>query len=139
LFDLLQGIDQAVALRESLAHRPSQGRSFTAFDLVIVSPLTRTLETARHIFGRGRKPGQPAFMDDPLDVRIDSATGQRFELPAPRILVKEECRERWGEYVCDGRRSISQIYEEFPDFDFSRVANDEDVFYGPEREPDEHW
>ncbi|GMH46885.1 hypothetical protein TrRE_jg7806, partial [Triparma retinervis] len=114
-----------------------QGRSFTHFDLVVVSPLTRTLETARHIFKRGRMPGQPTFMDDKCR-RTDSLTGQEFSLPAPRMLVREECRERWGEYVCDGRRSITEIYPEFPDFDFSEVANDDDVFYGAERESDEH-
>ena len=46
-----KGVDQARKLKEHLAHRPSGGRSFTAFDLVVVSPLTRTLETANHIFG----------------------------------------------------------------------------------------
>lgn len=35
------GIQQCKNLRKELAHRPSQGRSFTHFDLVIVSPLTR--------------------------------------------------------------------------------------------------
>ena len=41
---------------------------------------------------------------------------------APRILVREECRERWGKFVCDGRRPISAIIKEFPDFDFSEVG-----------------
>ena len=35
------GIQQCKNLRMELSHRPSQGRSFTHFDLVIVSPLTR--------------------------------------------------------------------------------------------------
>ena len=43
------GIEQAQKLRTHLATRPSGGRSFTAFDLVVVSPLTRTCETAFHI------------------------------------------------------------------------------------------
>ncbi|GMI30176.1 hypothetical protein TrCOL_g9261 [Triparma columacea] len=132
-----KGIDQAVRLRSHLSTRPSQGRSFTHFDLVVVSPLTRTLETARHIFKRGRQPGKPDFMDAKCH-RTDALTGQDYDLPAPRVLVREECRERWGEYVCDGRRSITSIYPEFPDFDFSEVANDEDVFYSEERESDEH-
>ena len=42
--------------------------------------------------------------------------------PAPKILVREECRERWGEYVCDGRRPINEIMPEFPHFDFSEVG-----------------
>ena len=36
------GINQARKLKTHLASRPSGGRSFTAFDLVVVSPLTRT-------------------------------------------------------------------------------------------------
>lgn len=52
-----KGIKQAEDLRSYLATRPSGGRSYTAFDLVVVSPLTRTLETALHIFGRPRAPG----------------------------------------------------------------------------------
>jgi broad specificity phosphatase PhoE len=40
--------------------------------------------------------------------------------------------------VCDGRRPISEIRPEFPDFDFSYIRNDEDVHYTPERETDEH-
>lgn len=51
------GIKQCEKLRYELSHRPSQGRSFTHFDLIVVSSLTRTLETAMHIFGPPRKPG----------------------------------------------------------------------------------
>ncbi|GMI01266.1 hypothetical protein TrVE_jg11258 [Triparma verrucosa] len=132
-----KGIDQAKSLREHLKARPSQGRSFTHFDLVVVSPLTRTLETARHIFHRGRLPGQPPFLVSQC-TKIDSVSGQEFNLPPPKVLVREECRERWGEYVCDGRRTISEIYPEFSDFDFSEVLHDEDVYYTEERESDEH-
>ncbi len=87
---------------------------------------------------------------------------------APRVLVREECRERWGHYACDGRRPIREIIkvqspcrplqtvtlliyqkrtsplprnglQEFPNFDFSEVEYDDDVFYTEdEREPEEH-
>lgn len=57
-----KGIAQSVALKEYLAKRPSGSRSFTAFDLVVVSPLTRTCETALHVFGTPREPGKPAFL-----------------------------------------------------------------------------
>jgi len=126
-----KGIEQAEKLKEHLANRPSGGRSFTAFDLVVVSPLTRTLETANHIFGPARPPGMPSFLADAKD-------GQK-DVPRPRILVREECRERWGEYVCDGRRPIHEIMPEFPHFDFGELEHDEDVFYTPDaREPQEH-
>jgi broad specificity phosphatase PhoE len=132
-----KGIGQAEALRTYLANRPSGSRSFTAFDLVVVSPLTRTCETALHVFGQPREPGKPAFM-----CRQDAPFGSPeykagIQIAPPRFLVREECRERWGHYVCDGRRDISEIAAEFPNFDFSEVLHDEDVFYSDEREPDD--
>ncbi len=51
------GIQQAKDLRSYLATRASGGRSFTAFDLVVVSPVTRALETAQHIFGMQKVVG----------------------------------------------------------------------------------
>eukprot|EP00529_Nitzschia_sp_RCC80_P025787 CAMPEP_0113466544 /NCGR_PEP_ID=MMETSP0014_2-20120614/14326_1 /TAXON_ID=2857 /ORGANISM="Nitzschia sp." /LENGTH=346 /DNA_ID=CAMNT_0000358769 /DNA_START=128 /DNA_END=1165 /DNA_ORIENTATION=- /assembly_acc=CAM_ASM_000159 len=132
-----KGIEQAESLRRILARRPSGGRSFTAFDLVVVSPLTRTCETALHVFGNPRKPGMPAFLSQneaPVGTP-EHAAG--IKVPAPRFLVREECRERFGHYVCDGRRSIAEIRDEFPDFDFSEVVDDEDHWYSDERESDE--
>ena len=116
------GVAQAKSLRDHLATRPSGGRSFTSFDLVVVSPLTRTCETALHVFGRGRKPGCPAFLDAGLTPPMSPEARQGLVTAAPRILVREECRERWGKFVCDGRRPISAIIKEFPDFDFSEVG-----------------
>lgn len=134
------GIDQAQKLREYLSQRPSGGRSFTSFDLVVVSPLTRTLETAQEVFGPARSPGIPAFLDPgqaPAGSE-ESTLASTNAVPRPRILVREECRERWGCYVCDGRRPISQIMPDFPGFDFSELEYDADVFYTSERESDEH-
>ena len=130
---------QAQKLKQHLASRPSGGRSFTAFDLVVVSPLTRTCETAFHIFGPGRQPGKPSFLST-LDAPDGSEEKLRGEkVPAPRILVREECRERWGQYVCDGRRPVSEVMPEFPLFDWSEVPYDDDHFYTEDaRESDEH-
>lgn len=36
-------------------------------------------------------------------------------------VAHSECRERWGQYSCDGRRPISETMKEFPDFDFSKI------------------
>lgn len=131
------GIQQAKALRKILASRPSGGRSFTAFDLVVVSPLTRTCETALHVFGHPRKPGLPPFLCEGQapDGTPEHAAG--INVPRPRFLVREECRERYGHYVCDGRRSIEEISQEFPDFDFSEVTTNNDTYYTDERESDE--
>ena len=111
-----KGVRQAQKLRDMLSQRPSGGRPFTAFDLVIVSPLTRALETAREIFSEA--PG--------------TYGGQA--IPPPRMEVSEECRERYGRYVCDGRRSLSELHSEFPMFDFTNVPSNEDVWYTDERE-----
>jgi broad specificity phosphatase PhoE len=131
------GIQQARHLRKILACRPSGGRSFTSFDLVVVSPLTRTCETALHVFGRPRPPGVPKFL-----AQADAPPGSPefhagIKIAPPRFLVREECRERYGHYVCDGRRTIEEIRSEFPDFDWSEVSSNEDVWYGDERESDE--
>lgn len=133
-----KGIAQSVMLRDYLAKRPSGSRTFTAFDLVVVSPLTRTCETALHVFGSPREPGKPAFL-----TRVEAPVGTPEReagvmVAPPRFLVREECRERWGHYVCDGRRPIREIAAEFPNFDFSEVIHDDDVFYSDERESDEH-
>lgn len=132
-----KGIDQAKSLRRILSQRPSGGRSFTAFDLVVVSPLTRTCETALHVFGAPRKPGLPAFLCDGTAPVGSPEFDVGIKVPHPRFLVREECRERFGHYVCDGRRSIDAIRTEFPDFDWSEVATNEDRYYTDERESDE--
>lgn len=111
-----KGARQAEKLRDMLANRPSGGRPFTAFDLVIVSPLTRACETAEIVFGK--TPGEYGGI----------------AMPPPRVLVREECRERYGRYVCDGRRTRVELQREFPSFDFSELPCDEDVFYTDERE-----
>jgi hypothetical protein len=123
-----KGIAQAESLRAYLSRRPSGSRSFTAFDLVVVSPLTRTCETALHVFGAPRDPGKPAFLGlvDAPEGTPERAAG--VKVAPPRFLVREECQERWGHYVCDGRRSIREISAEFPNFDFSEIVHDEDVF-----------
>ena len=111
-----KGTDQALHLQKILANRPSGGRPFTAFETVIVSPLTRACEVA-----------QIVFADSP-------GTYGGEVVPPPHVLVKEECRERYGKYVCDGRRSVSELQKEFPTFDFSEMTSNHDVLHGDERE-----
>jgi len=111
-----KGAQQAAKLRKMLSMRPSGGRPFTAFDLVLVSPLTRACETANIVFGTS--PG----------------TYGGTVIPPPRIVVREECRERFGRYVCDGRRTVTELRSEFPVFDFSDVMTDADEWYTDTRE-----
>jgi len=133
-----KGIKQAHALRNYLARRPSEGRSFTTFDLVVVSPLTRACETALHIFGRPRPPGVPAFLAAGEAPPGTPEHRVGLPVPPPRFLVREECRERWGKFACDGRRTIREVSREFPGFDWSELVHDEEVFHTDERESAEH-
>ena len=135
-----KGLQQADDLREYLARRPSGNRSFTSFDLVVVSPLTRTCETALHVFGTPRAPGQPAFLSQGTAPPGTPEHAAGMNIPPPRFVVREECRERWGKYVCDGRRSITDISSDpqFAQFDFSEIRHDTDVFYSDDRETDDH-
>lgn len=112
-----KGARQAEKLRQLLSERPSGGRPFTAFDLVITSPLTRACETTDIIFG-----------DTP-------GTYGGMVLPPPRVVVRDECRERFGRYVCDARRTVSELEQEFPSFNFDQMPSDDDwVHHDEERE-----
>ena len=76
-------------------------------DLVLISPLTRTLETGTLMF--------------PPDIKR-----------VPFIAV-EYCREAFGAHPCDQRRNISLLSKEFPHVDFSLVNTDEDTWHNPDR------
>eukprot|EP00035_Acanthoeca_spectabilis_P002658 m.88881 g.88881 ORF g.88881 m.88881 type:complete len:316 (-) comp11683_c0_seq1:1827-2774(-) len=86
-------------------------------ELVVVSPFTRALQTAHIMF---------------------AAKGIPF-------IVHDLCRERWGKYTCDKRRTrteivgeIGPLYEatcESIDFDTFGFAEEEDIRWTPEREP----
>jgi broad specificity phosphatase PhoE len=74
-------------------------------DVVLVSPLTRTLETATLMFADRKLP----------------------------FVAVEMCREAHGGHPCDQRRPVSVIRKEFPHVDFSGVGTDEDTWHNPER------
>ena len=80
-------------------------------DAIIVSPLTRAIETA--------KLGLACVWDT-----------------VPVIAV-EMTRESFGKNKCDRRRTIAELRREFPRVDFDRfmVDSEEDPWWTPEREP----
>lgn len=82
-------------------------------DLVVVSPLTRTLQTAVMSLGDPTAPGAPPFVAHSL------------------------CRERIANFTCDGRRKLSELKEEFPGVDFSLVETEEDDMFFNQKEDDE--
>ena len=69
------------------------------FDVVLVSPLTRTLQTAT--LGLGLQRGVPFVALEPL-------------------------RERFGRNPCDNRRSLSELQAEFPHVNFSLMESSND-------------
>jgi broad specificity phosphatase PhoE len=75
-------------------------------DVVLVSPMTRAIQTATYMF--------PS------------------ELGVPIVAV-EMCREAHGDHPCDQRRPISVIAKDFPHVNYSLIETDADVWHRPDR------
>ncbi|KAK9810253.1 hypothetical protein WJX72_007356 [[Myrmecia] bisecta] len=118
------GWAQAAAVKQ---HMVSQN---LRVQLVVVSPLMRTLETAVGIFGGGpvTDPQQPVLMlakgEEPK-----RRTAQPAMACAPGVpfIAHEGCRERMGVNPCDRHRPLSLTRELYPGVDFSLVKSDRDV------------
>ncbi|KAL8554853.1 hypothetical protein ACS0TY_002870 [Phlomoides rotata] len=98
-------------------------------DMVITSPLLRTIQTAVGVFG-----GE-AYTDKmdglPLMVANAGNSGRPAisSLNSPPILAVELCREHLGVHPCDKRRSISEYERLFPAVDFSLIESDDDILW----------
>ncbi|KAK3423418.1 hypothetical protein EUGRSUZ_F00458 [Eucalyptus grandis] len=107
-------------------------------DLVIASPLLRTMQTAVGVFGgEGYTDGIGA---PPLMVANagNSDHPAISSLNCPPFIAIELCREHLGVHPCDKRRSISEYRPLFPAIDFSLIENEDDVLWMPDvREEDE--
>ncbi|EGD73210.1 phosphoglycerate mutase [Salpingoeca rosetta] len=77
-------------------------------DMVFVSPLKRTLQTASLVF-----PSEKA---------------------RPRMVAVEHLREQLGVHHCDMRSPISHVSQHFPHIDFSHIPSDHDALWSPRRE-----
>jgi broad specificity phosphatase PhoE len=87
-------------------------------DKILVSPLTRTIQTAL------------------LAIHSSKTSLSSHSMCAP--LAVELCRERYGVYPCDKRHDRSFLQTTYPDMDFSEVADDMDMLWSAEsRETDE--
>jgi len=108
-----KGEDQCAQLKGSI-----RGTSVWGFDkplnldLVVVSPLTRTLQTAAISLGAPGSPGAPPF------------------------IASELCRERISDSMCDGRRNVTDLKQDFPSVDFSLIEHDEDWMFSNQKETD---
>ena len=75
-------------------------------DVVLVSPLSRTIQT-----------------------------GLLAIPPGPPFIVEDDVRERIGVHPCDLRRSRTELAADFPSVDVTTLAAEEDDKWTPEREP----
>lgn len=101
------GLAQAADLRQTLL------QSGVKFDLVIVSPLLRTLQTAATLFGE--QDGQPSLS------ALHTASGTSVPLP---MLAVEVVREAFGVHFSSKRGPVSAVQGDFPEVDFSLIKTD---------------
>ncbi|KAK9839328.1 hypothetical protein WJX81_008390 [Elliptochloris bilobata] len=97
--------------------------------VVIVSPLQRTLETAAGVFGA---PGGGGLLMRGQDAAPNERTAhEAIALPAcgPPFVACEQCRERVGPNRCDRRRLLSSTRAQFPGVDFDFVASEDDEWW----------
>ncbi|GMY17475.1 phosphoglycerate mutase-like protein 1 isoform X1 [Fagus crenata] len=101
-------------------------------DLVVVSPLLRTMQTAVGVFG-----GE-AYMDGVNVPPLMVANTGNSDHPAisslnsPPFVAVELCREHLGVNPCDKRRSIREYHPLFPAIDFSLLESDDDILWKPD-------
>ncbi|XBI87901.1 hypothetical protein VPH35_025920 [Triticum aestivum] len=102
-------------------------------ELVIVSPLLRTMQTAVGVFGHESNTDE-ASASPLLMVEGAGHSGHKAisSLNCPPFLAVEACRERLGVHPFDWRSSITKYRALFPAIDFSLIENDEDVLWEPE-------
>ncbi|KAE9597106.1 putative histidine phosphatase superfamily [Lupinus albus] len=95
-------------------------------DLVIVSPLLRTLQTAVGVFGGEGYTDKTDVLPLMVANAGNSSRAAISSLNCPPIVAVELCREHLGVHPCDRRRSISESQFLFPAVDFSLIDSDED-------------
>ncbi|XP_044481196.1 phosphoglycerate mutase-like protein 1 [Mangifera indica] len=108
-------------------------------ELVITSPLLRTMQTAVGVFGG---QGYADGIDAPPLMVEKAGNSDRpaiSSLNCPPFIAFELCREHLGVHPCDKRRSISEYQTLFPAIDFSLIEADEDILWTADtRETNEH-
>ncbi|GAB4821241.1 hypothetical protein N2152v2_008287 [Parachlorella kessleri] len=136
------GWEQTAALKRHLAGLPQPFR----VDVVIVSPLTRTLETAAGVFGGGDwaeadGAGPPLMLGHSEEPGLRSARAAISAVGCPPFVAYEAggmklptgCREHLGIHFCDKRRSLSEVRPKFPGVDFTLIEDDDDKLWQPDR------
>ncbi|XP_024528447.1 phosphoglycerate mutase-like protein [Selaginella moellendorffii] len=98
--------------------------------LVVVSPLTRTLQTAAGVFGGGNHSDVSQLLMVHFAGRCPhpaiSSSG------SPPFVAVELCREEMSVMPCDHRSSRSKNELQFPGIDFSEIEQDQDELWRPD-------
>ncbi|KDP41526.1 hypothetical protein JCGZ_15933 [Jatropha curcas] len=97
-------------------------------ELVIVSPLLRTMQTAVGVFGGGYTDG----IEAPPLMMANAGKSDRLAISSincPPFVAVELCREHLGVHPCDRRRSITEYRPLFPAIDFSLIDSDADILW----------
>lgn len=122
-------------------------------DVILVSPLTRTLQTATEMFPDAVKMINKATLARQQTTALSTSSSSSsassasssirsstFEslVPAtvpgyPSFIAIEMCREAHGGHPCDQRRSIAILRKEFPHVDFQYIDTNEDTWHNPQR------
>lgn len=106
--------------------------------LVIVSPLQRTMQTAVGVFGGETIEEGTAEIPLMVAEANDRGRGAVSSLNRPPFIAVELCRERIGVNTGDKRDRVSKYKTLFPAIDFSLIESDEDTWWTPHvRESDE--
>merc|ERR1711915_747532 len=101
-------------------------------ELVVTSPLMRTMQTAVGVFGGGGYIDGDA--SPPLMV-TDAAKGDRAAITSANcapFIANEWCREQMGLHPCDKRKNIDEYRPLFPGIDFSLIETNEDLLWKPD-------
>ncbi|CAI9104158.1 OLC1v1002783C1 [Oldenlandia corymbosa var. corymbosa] len=117
---------------ENLRKHVHESRLLDRIELVVTSPLLRTMQTAVGVFGGdGYTDGMNVL---PLMVANagNSDRGAISSLNSPPVVAVELCREHLGVHPCDKRRSIGEYQCLFPAVDFSLIESDEDTLWKPD-------
>ncbi|GMF33724.1 unnamed protein product [Phytophthora fragariaefolia] len=81
-------------------------RGMPRIEKVVVSPISRAIQTAQNFFAKEQVPNEP-------------------------FTCIENCRETFDCHTCNKRRPLSELKRRFPDVDFSRLADEEDQLWSP--------
>ncbi|GAV62956.1 His_Phos_1 domain-containing protein [Cephalotus follicularis] len=98
-------------------------------ELVITSPLLRTMQTAVGVFGG---EGYTDEIDVPPLMVADAGKSDHAAISSlnrPPFIAVELCREHLGVHWCDKRRSISEYQPLFPAIDFSLIESNDDILW----------